>query len=449
MLNIEYIEIIEELMSMKRITKHLIVISFDGLSTLDFEHINSLPNFKKFINESSYCKKVYSIYPTLTYPAHATIVTGKYPKNHGIINNTLLQPGRKSPDWYWERKYIKGETLYDIAIKSGMKVAALLWPVTAKSRIQYNMPEIFANRPWQNQIMVSLSNGSPLFQATLNSRFGALRDGINQPNLDNFTHQSLLYTLKEKKPDITLVHYTDLDTMRHHYGFNSKEAREALERHDSRLGDIIKTLKENNMFEDSTVIALGDHSSIDEDKIINLNILLKDNEYIKVDASGDIIDYRAIIKTCDGSAYIYVKDTQNEKLICEIKDLINNFNKEYKCIEDIFTRDEALALGADPECALMLEANKGYYFLDYLEGELIREIQPYEAGHLHDITSSTHGYSPFKENYTTVFMAAGCGIKAGAVIEKMGLIDEGPTMAKLLGLELKNVDGRVIEEIFQ
>ncbi|AKA69005.1 type I phosphodiesterase/nucleotide pyrophosphatase [Clostridium scatologenes] len=93
---------------MKRISKHLIVISFDGLSTLDFEVMQSLPNFKKFIYEASYCKNVYSVYPTLTYPAHVTIVTGKYPKNHGIINNTLLQPGRRSPDWYWHRKYVRG-----------------------------------------------------------------------------------------------------------------------------------------------------------------------------------------------------------------------------------------------------------------------------------------------------------------------------------------------------
>lgn len=434
---------------MKRTTKHLIVISFDGLSTLDFEYIKSLPNFEKFINESAYCKKVYSVYPTLTYPAHATIVTGKYPKNHGIINNTLLQPGRRSPDWYWQRKYIKGETLYDLAIKIGMKVAALLWPVTAKSSIQYNMPEIFANRSWHNQIMVSLFNGSPLFQITLNNKFGALRDGLRQPNLDNFTHQSLLYTIKEKKPDITFVHYTDLDTMRHHHGFYSKESKEALKRHDSRLEDIIKTLKENNMYEDSTIIALGDHSSLDEDKIINLNILLKENGYINVNTSGNIIDYKAIIKNCDGSAYVYVKDSLNQKLICEIRDLIDDFNKKYKCIEAIFTSDEAKELGADPRCALMLEANKGYYFLDNLEGEIIREIQPNEPGVVHDVTSSTHGYSPFKEDYTTVFMAAGCGIKKGAVIEKMNLIDEAPTMAKLLGLELKNIDGRIVEEIFE
>lgn len=434
---------------MERRTKHLIVISFDGLSTLDFEFIKSLPNFKKIINEASYCKKVYSVYPTLTYPAHATIVTGKYPKNHGIINNTLVQPQRRSPDWYWQRKYIKGETLYDIAIENGMKVAALLWPVTAKSKIQYNMPEIFANRLWQNQIMVSLLNGSPLFQIILNNKFGALRDGLSQPNLDNFTHKSLLYTLKEKNPDITLVHYTELDTKRHHYGFDSKEAKVALERHDSRLGEIMETLREKNMYEDSTIIVLGDHSSLNEDKIINLNILLKEKGYIKVNSSGKIVDYKVIIKTCDGSAYVYVKEIQNYKLISEIRNLIDDFNKEYKCIEKIFSRDEAVEFGADPECALMLEANQGYYFLDYVEGEIIKGIEPYEPGKLHDITSSTHGYSPFKEGYTTVFIAAGNGIKKGRIIGKMNLIDEAPTMAKLLGLELKNVDGRIVEEIFE
>lgn len=434
---------------MERITKRLIVISFDGLSTLDFEYINSLPNFGGFINNSSYCKKVYSVYPTLTYPAHATIVTGKYPKNHGIINNTLLQPGRRSPDWYWQRKYIKGETIYDIAIDNGMTVAALLWPVTAKSRIQYNMPEIFANRSWHNQILVSVLNGSPIYQVRLNNKFGALRDGINQPNLDNFTHNSLLYTIEEKKPDITFVHYTDLDTMRHNYGFNSKEAKEAIQRHDSRLGDIIKTLKVNDMYEDSTVIVLGDHSSLDEDKIINLNILLKENGYIQVDDSGKIINYKAIIKNCDGSAYLYVKDTQNQTLIREVRELIENFNNKYKCIEVIYSSDEAKDLGADPQCALMLEANKGYYFLDNIEGEIIKKIHPHEAGQVNHFTSSTHGYSPFKEDYTTVFFAAGCGIKKGVEIEKMNLIDEGPTMAKLLGLELKNVDGRVVEEFFE
>lgn len=434
---------------MNRLTKYLIVISFDGLSTLDFEYISSLPSFKEYLSGASYCKKVYSVYPSVTYPAHATIVTGKYPKNHGVVNNTLFQPNRKSPDWYWQRHYIKGDTLYDKAIDNGMKVAALLWPVTGKSRIQYNMPEIFANRPWKSQVAVSLANGSPFYQIKLNKEFGYLRNGLKQPNLDDFVHQSLLYTLKAKKPDLTLVHYVDLDSMRHYHGFNSLEAKQALERHDRRLGEIIKTLKENDMYENSTIIVLGDHSSLDEDKIIRPNVLLRKNGYIDVNEDGKITDYKAICKNCDGSTYVYLKYIKDIKLSGEIYSLIENFNERYNCIEAIYTNEQAKKLGADTECSLILEANRGYYFSDDISGELIKEIKPEEVGHVSHVTKATHGYSPFKKDYTTVFMASGKGINRGVVLDEMNLVDEGPTMAKLLGLRLGDADGTIIEKFLK
>jgi predicted AlkP superfamily pyrophosphatase or phosphodiesterase len=422
---------------MERKTIYLIIVSFDGLSTLDFNYISGLPNFKEYLKEASYCKKVYSIYPSVTYPAHATIVTGKYPKNHGIVSNTLLQPSRKSPDWHWQRKYIKGETFYDAAINKGMKVAALLWPVTAKSKIQYNIPEIFANRPWENQILVSLLNGSPFYQLELNKSFGHMRQGLKQPYLDDFVHQSAMYTIINKKPDITMIHYVDLDSMRHKHGFNSEEAKQALQRHDKRLGEIIKTLKENHMYEDSTIIFLGDHSSLDENKVISLNVLLKEKGYIKLASDGKVIDYKAIVKSCDGSAYVYVKD---EKLPDEIYLLIDNFNKEHNCIEAIYNSKEAAQFGADPNCTFMLEASLGYCFTDELQGEAIKD---------EDRTKATHGYSPFKKDYTTVFMASGMGINKGEVIDEMSLVDEAPTIAKLLGVELENIDGRVIKQFLK
>lgn len=429
-------------MFMERISNHLYVVSLDGLSTLDFDYISNLPNFRKFIENSSYCKNVYSVYPTLTYPAHTTIVTGKYPKNHGIINNTLLQLNKKSPDWYWYRKNIKCETIYDLAVKNGLIVAALLWPVTAKSKIQYNMPEIFANRFWENQIMVSLFNGTPLFQYQINKKFGHLRDGVKQPNLDNFTHQSFLYTIKNKNLDLTLVHYTDLDSTRHIYGFNSDEAKLALVRHDKRLGEIIETLKEKGIYEESTIILLGDHSSLDENKIVNLNILLAEKGYIQLDKNGKISSYTAIVKNCDGSAYVYTKSDKGENE--SLKKILKEFNEKYQCIEAIYSGEEASYMGADPNCYLMLEARKGYYFQDGLKGNIIKEVTSYNTEEGVEHTLSTHGYSPFKDDYTTVFMASGMGIKSGNIIEKMNLIDEGPTMAKLLGLTLEDADGEII-----
>lgn len=92
--------------------KHVIVISFDAVSKEDLDFLSKLPNFSKLIKEGALIKNVESIYPSLTYPAHATIVTGKYPKNHGIINNTVLDFNSYNPDWYWYRKYIYGDTIF-------------------------------------------------------------------------------------------------------------------------------------------------------------------------------------------------------------------------------------------------------------------------------------------------------------------------------------------------
>jgi len=46
-------------------------------------------------------------------------------------------------------------------------------------------------------------------------------------------------------------------------------------------------------------------------------------------------------------------------------------------------------------------------------------------------------------------MAAGKGINNGSIIEEMSLIDEAPTMARLLGIELKNIDGKIIERFLK
>lgn len=437
----------------KRLTGHLIIVSFDALSTADLEKAGVFSHFREFLQQAAYCKKVFSVYPSLTYPAHTSIVTGRRPKDHGIIDNTLLQPGRISPDWYWQRKYISGETLYDQAIKAGMRVAALLWPVTACSRIQYNLPEIFANRRWQSQIIVSLLNGTPGYQLELNRRFGHVRKGLSQPELDNFVQQSLLHTLVKYRPDLTLVHFTDLDTQKHLYGTTSAEAAAALARHDQRLGDIMATLRAGNLWDESTLVLLGDHGALDEDKVIYLNTLFQEKGYITL-KEGRIKTWRVIAKHCDGSSYIYFNAYGNVKadqgLTKEVASLLDELKENAGSgIERVYDSREAASLGADPRCAFMVEARPGYYFDDRIGPGPVRQLEPGDPLKEKGLMAANHGYSPFKPDYTTVFAAAGQGIEPGRSVGEMSLIDEGPTLARLLGLSLAQSKGRVVAELLK
>jgi len=416
--------------------KKLLVLSFDALGGEDFEYMKEKPEFKAFFNQAAICTNVSSIYPSVTYACHTSIVTGKLPKNHGIISNTRLQPHRvNAPDWHWQRQFIKAETIYDKAITSGMKTAAFLWPVTGKSKIQYNLPEIFPNRKWDNQVMTSLRNGTPSFILALFKRYRHLLNGIKQPNLDDFVTESVIYTLKAKSPDLMLVHFTDLDTARHQDGVRSKAAYEAIDRLGSRFEKIVNTLKEENLFAETIIVILGDHFQLDYHTKVPLNNQLADVGWLKFN-NGKVVAWKALVKSNGGSAYVYVKDStvdhaQLKAFLDELKENPENG------IERILTGDEAAKEGADPHCAFMLEASAGYVFTDFLGGG--------EKGKRAD-----HGYHPtLKEHYATFYAMAGPGVKGGTRIDKMSLIDIAPTWAKMLGLALNDVDGAVVDAMLE
>lgn len=425
--------------------KYVIVISFDAVSEEDLEFLSKQPNFSKLIKNGALIKNVESVYPSLTYPAHATIVTGKYPKNHGVINNTVLDFKNDNPDWYWYRKYIKGDTIFDLAEKSGMKTCSILWPVTARSKITYNMPEIFCTKRYDNQILKSALAGSKIYQVNMNKRFGYLRQGIDEPYLDNFATEVAKKTIRELKPNLILLHLIDSDSQKHKYGIENKEVIESLKRHDERLGEIIESLKLAGIYEDSTIIALGDHSQINVNNVIKLNSILMKNDLINVNGNK-IKSYKAIAKSCDGSSYIYLKNKNDVETRKKVRDILNELKNKYSnVIEEVYNNEEIKNLGADINASFMIEAKRGYYFIDDFLGEAIEVID--ESSKIKHKLRASHGYLPSRDNYKTFFIAYGKTIKKGVVLEKGKLINHGPTIAKILDIDLRDCDGIVEERI--
>lgn len=426
--------------------KYLHILSFDGLSRVDIDKMKELPAFGEFFKGASGCINVKTVYPSLTYCAHTTISTGTYPARHGVINNTRVQPSRLSPDWYWYDRDIKVPTFQSYAKKAGYDILSIFWPVTAGSRdIKYNMPEIFANRKWQSQIWVSMVNGSPYFQYDLNSKFGKLRNGHKEPELDNFSHESFMYALDRYPAHVNMVHYIDLDSQRHEYGFNSREAQDAMLRLDKRLGDLVDKLKQKGIYEDSVIVVLGDHSSIDGHTNIYPNKLLERAGLLTKSQDNLVASYKAVCKSADGAAYIYAgQDVSDKDLMGAIEPLISK-----GAIERVYNSEEAQEMGADPSCRFMLEAAVGYFFKDEVEDQaLIRVLEAPKRSS--KVCINNHGYNPSsKENYETVFLVAGKGIKKNVFLDEMSLTDEGPTLAAILGLEMKGTDGRALVEILE
>lgn len=96
----------------------------------------------------------------------------------------------------------------------------------------------------------------------MNQKYGHLRRGIQQPELDDFITACAVDTLKHKKPWLTLIHLVDMDSMRHRYGVRSDEALAALHRLDQRVGRLIDATIEAGTFAQTNFAILGDRKSV-------------------------------------------------------------------------------------------------------------------------------------------------------------------------------------------
>lgn len=431
--------------------KHVIVISVDALSTTELDLIQTLPNFKKFFLEGAYAKSVTSVYPTITYTCHSSIITGTYPDKHGIFSNYKFQPERDKPDWFWFSKDIRVKTLVDYVKEKGGTVGSAFWPVMGSNpNIDWNNPEIWSNSPDESSIKVNLRAGTKKLMLPAALRSLHLIKGLlkkEQPHLDEFITISAEYMLKKFKPNLALIHLIAHDHEKHVEGAEGHHVRDQLMEADKRIERIINATKKAGYYEDCTFVILGDHSSLTYHTSINLNAYFKDKELITLDDEGNLKEWSAFAASCDGSAQIFVKNSvMEEKVRCALFELMET-TEGIEAVYDRQTLKEIFHTQGD--FAFMVEAKKGYCMGKSTEFSPLVETIEEAAERGLILHQGHHGYSPYKEDYQTLFSMMGNGINEGQVIDQMNLVDIAPTLAYLFGIHMTDVDGECKKEFYK
>ncbi len=423
------------------IAKHLIVISYDAFSVDQWERARNLPNLSKLINNGAYTTNLTSVYPTLTYVVHATMVTGVYPEKHGVFHNNPFQPfvGEKEQSWFWYRRDLKVPAIYDKLKRYHLTSAGILWPVTGKASIDYNIPEIRAIGN-ENQALKILKNGSPYYSIRMEKKFGSIRKGIKQPYLDDFTTKCALDTIRRKRPNLMLIHLIDLDDTKHEYGTDGDEIDQTLLRMDRRIGDIMKAATEAGIYDDTIFLVIGDHGQLDVRYKVKLNLLLKENGLI-YEENGEL-RWRAYVQCAGGAAYLHIKDgdIEAERRVLSVLEAARKTDSYG--IECLYNAIEMKEQHAYPCTSYMLEAKAGYSFDEGLEGEVITDLSTLGMKY------ATHGYSPNKPNYSCNLVVSGAAVKKQYKLSEARMIDIAPTMAKILGVEFGPCDGKALNELF-
>jgi predicted AlkP superfamily pyrophosphatase or phosphodiesterase len=418
-------------------TEHLIVISMDGLSEAERATISGLPHFSALLARGSAIGSIESVYPSLTYVVHATMITGRYPDGHGIDHNCPLQPGIAAgrQRWYWYAHQIRCPTLFDLARTAGYTTSAVLWPVVAGARIDWNLPEIVA-LPGENQTLKALRAGSAWYLLELAALFGRYRKGKTQPWLDDFVSRCAAHTIRTRRPGLLMTHLIALDDAKHHHGSAASATRDALISLDTNLGRIVQAVDSAGLTRTTTIVVLGDHGHIDISRRVRLNHLLSKTR-------------SAWFRCAGGSAYLHVQPEEPGQAAQAMASLAEAASDASLGIAAIHSGPALADLRCASGAICAVDAHPGTQFREDLDGPLL------ELASSPETFGADHGYPPWTTGYRSLFMAAGPGIIRGSDPGHFAMVDVAPTLARLLGLDAAaaaagvTFDGIPVESILQ
>jgi len=243
----------------KKIHKKLIILSIDGFpgyyANEDSEFWKKLKYLPELKDRSFFSNKIKSSYPTLTYPAHTTMLTGVSPSLHGIYYNNPLDPMRKiGGDWYYYDEDIKVKTLMDFAREQGLKTGNIYWPVTVGAGITFNLPQFWRFKSEYDKKLLSALSTRGLYKYI----YKKIDNHVGEITGDEEKINAGIALWELKSPDILLIYSTDLDTVHHEKGVYSPEALEKLLKIDSLVG---KLISKTNLYSrnDLALLIVSDH----------------------------------------------------------------------------------------------------------------------------------------------------------------------------------------------
>ena len=406
----------------------LIVISIDGMKpeyvTQAQEHGLKVPVMRRFLSQGTHAEGVVGVLPTVTYPSHTTMMTGVWPAEHGVIDNTIFDPLRQHPNtWYWDFADIKVPTLYTVADAAGIRTANVGWPVTVNAPIDYNIAEGMQSEHTDKPA------GSPYHPADILDEIGA---HPSKSTDDDVTKTAEAVALLHKfHPGLLLVHLTDLDEEEHEHSPFSAQANAAMEILDGQIGQIEEAALAVNP--KSRIVVVSDHGFLRVDHRVNLNVLLAQAGLIKLgpEMAGkrgpSVLSWEAEAWAAGGSNAIILQRPDDAALVSRVRAALEKAKADPKNgIETILKHDEIVARGGFPNASFLVDYKDGYDPGGAFDGAVVQDAA----------STGMHGYLPSRPAMRSSFFIEGDGMAQGRDLGVIDMRQIAPTLAGLLGVKL-------------
>ncbi len=363
---------------------YVILVSFDGFRH-DFSNLAETPAMDRMAREGLKAEALQPVFPTLTFPNHFSIATGRLPRHHGIVANTFPDDDRER--WYsmYERDTVEdgswylAEPAWVSAEKQGVRTAAYYFVGTES--------DAFGIRPsdWR-----SFEFGVPGEE-----RVDQVLEWLARP--------------EPERPHLVTLYFEDVDSKTHWYGLGSEESLQSIRDADRWLGRLRDGIAALPFSDQVYILLVSDHglAEVGKDKALVLESVIELDD-MKIIEGGSY-------------AFIHLPEPDPERAL----ELRESINRNWNCGEALRPEDlpGEWRAGISPRYPdLVVQPAVGCVVVSTRE-------------RLEKLQRADHGWAPDVPEMRGIFYATGPRIPAGTSTGIVHVTEIQPLIMTLLDLE--------------
>jgi len=293
-------------------------------------------------------------------------------------------------------------------------------------------PESHQNPPDMTWLERSRGDSTPGLVDSVVADLGGFgpRDNLIPVQRDRFAVAAAVRMIKDHRPNLLVIHLVETDYAQHATGPRSIETLGALARIDAHIGSVIRSVDEAGILDKTAFVITGDHGFYRVHSEFQPNVILREAGLLETDSEGRVTSWQAVAQR----ASIRLADPSDRAVATRVVALFEALAAgPYRGLFHVVDRRALDELNADPEALLYIEPVEGFAVSEgFRDDEFLVSTE----------RRGNHGYLPDLPAMHTGLVVAGAGVRQGIAMPIARQIDIAPTVARLLGYEMPDVDGK-------
>ena len=268
-------------------SRKILIATIDG-GGIEYFQAADIPNIRRMM-AAGFCVEGSSMIPSVTNVNNVSIVTGKYPADHGITSNYWYRPETHDGVYVESPEFVLTETVFQRMKSMGLRSVLMTSKDKLKRMLEPGTDFSFSAETPPQKVTQAVGPAEKIYSSEIN----------------HWLFRSLHYVIREYHPDLMYVSTTDY--VMHKYPPSHEIAIQHMEGIDKILGELLDDYPEMEVY------ITADHSMNAKTKAINLKRVLA--------AAGIASEFVPVIKdryvvhhdNLGGIAYLYLlSDSSSE-----------------------------------------------------------------------------------------------------------------------------------------